>query len=179
MKRVIAPFCFMAGVCIGLGWVASSFRGACFIGSDGSWFVQAHAGTLSAGAVLKNGPPAIGLVASSDWTLTPCAISNDERPAFLFLGAHGDHFQWVQFSYTALSQYGLVALDCPLWAPAVLLFSLSLLLSRRRKVPPRACPACGYDLRGASSDRCSECGSPITDSRIEEAMRSTTRRRSR
>ena len=28
---------------------------------------------------------------------------------------------------------------------------------RKRVVPP-LCPNCGYDLRGATSDRCSECG---------------------
>lgn len=31
---------------------------------------------------------------------------------------------------------------------------------RRRRSRLNLCPACGYDLRGADSDRCSECGAP-------------------
>ena len=42
-----------------------------------------------------------------------------------------------------------------------------------RKAPQ--CPKCGYDLRGSSTGRCSECGYRPTNLELREAARATTR----
>ena len=52
-----------------------------------------------------------------------------------------------------------------LWsAPAITLAltAVLFLIDRRRRIPAGCCRKCGYDLRGAVSDRCSECGAEIT-----------------
>lgn len=64
---------------------------------------------------------------------------------------------------------GVVGFDLgfPLWFPTTILCLLSIpamLALRRRYRPapqPGKCARCGYDLR-ASTDRCPECGTPIT-----------------
>jgi predicted amidophosphoribosyltransferase len=50
-----------------------------------------------------------------------------------------------------------------LWLPflAVLVPTAYLWHRDRRRTPMGHCPHCGYDLRGAVSPRCSECGEPI------------------
>ena len=42
-----------------------------------------------------------------------------------------------------------------------------------RKAP--RCPNCGYDLRGSSTRRCSECGYRATKLELREAAKATTR----
>lgn len=42
-------------------------------------------------------------------------------------------------------------------------------LVRRQRYPDGCCTACGYDLRGAAADRCSECGTPIV--RVADPIR--------
>lgn len=48
-----------------------------------------------------------------------------------------------------------------------------LLIARRRGRTRHQCPACGYDIR-ASTDRCPECGSPVSS---EQRPRATTEQR--
>lgn len=50
----------------------------------------------------------------------------------------------------------------PLWLPFLLVLLPTILLWwRDRRFPAGYCPKCGYDLRGAASSGCSECGKPI------------------
>lgn len=51
-----------------------------------------------------------------------------------------------------------------LWIPSLVLLGCATALfyaDRRRRIPAGCCRRCGYDLRGAVSDRCSECGTMI------------------
>jgi hypothetical protein len=64
------------------------------------------------------------------------------------------------------SSSGTVIVSVPLWilfllasAPTALLWYLD-----RRRFPPGHCERCGYDLTGNTSGRCSECGTPTSQS---------------
>ncbi len=79
--------------------------------------------------------------------LMPTAISWDFNPHFNLFSA---------LAPSARHQPYLIV-SIPLW-PFVIGTVLWLARNRER---PHACPTCGYDLRGAVWDRCSECGSSI------------------
>lgn len=61
------------------------------------------------------------------------------------------------------------------WAVALSLVATVGLffIDRRRRIPPGHCRKCGYDLRGAVSDRCSECGTLIAAEAARDAGRHT------
>lgn len=47
--------------------------------------------------------------------------------------------------------------------------SVASTIQSARRERRGACRNCGYDLRGASSDRCSECGSQLADDQADSA----------
>lgn len=53
----------------------------------------------------------------------------------------------------------------PLWIPffLVALPTVWLIIKDRRRILPEHCRRCGYNLKGNTSGRCSECGVPIID----------------
>jgi rubrerythrin len=53
----------------------------------------------------------------------------------------------------------LLAFALAMAAPANYLATLRR--RRRRRLAAGACPACGYDLRGAEHERCPECGEVV------------------
>jgi hypothetical protein len=68
-------------------------------------------------------------------------------------------FEWTNLDFKS-SYPGFIAI--PYWAIAILLAALSVFAvarwrSRRQRLLPGHCRACGYDLRG-SGDKCPECG---------------------
>lgn len=56
---------------------------------------------------------------------------------------------------------GIISLIIPLWIPFLLLVVPAIILWRRN-IPFGSgyCEECGYDLRGAVSEVCTECGAP-------------------
>jgi hypothetical protein len=83
------------------------------------------------------------------------------------LGGRSYEALGVLLCYGPVDTYGsfFVVAVIPYWGLLVLGALLpvlrSRLLLRRRRRPPGACPACGYDLR-ATPDRCPECGTVPT-----------------
>lgn len=58
----------------------------------------------------------------------------------------------------------LILIFVPAWlltALAVIAAAILFSIDRRRQPPAGQCRTCGYDLRGAVSDHCSECGTEI------------------
>ena len=68
-------------------------------------------------------------------------------------------YDWAPYLYVArLNSHVII----PLWPVfAILIVVWIYLYVRARNLSPAKCTQCGYDLRGAVSDRCSECGAPI------------------
>jgi hypothetical protein len=65
---------------------------------------------------------------------------------------------------------GRNAIQVPMWlATLTILGIVALMISRRRAVSKWACPVCEYDLRGNTSGKCPECGTPSTESQIRKA----------
>ena len=73
---------------------------------------------------------------------------------------------WLRGKWEAISvdsQFYWVSV--PAWSPLLattVATAVLFIIDRRRRIAPGHCRKCGYDLRGAVSDRCSECGTMIT-----------------
>lgn len=80
---------------------------------------------------------------------------------------HGPRYEWhFLLNHGHYGSHGSIEqwdVDAPHWTVAVaslLLPTARLLFALRKPYPEGRCLVCGYDLR-ASTDRCSECGTPI------------------
>ncbi len=71
---------------------------------------------------------------------------------------------------TMLEQYDILYAIAALVAMTFLAYDARRVYRhvKRRRRPPATCPACGYDLRGSTTDRCSECGAVIPEAVGEE-----------
>lgn len=75
--------------------------------------------------------------------------------------------------------YAVERVTFPLWIPFALLSFYPAVsvpaaaLRRRRRRRRGLCVRCGYDLKGASGERCSECGTTRPPDRLREAISET------
>ena len=71
-----------------------------------------------------------------------------------------DHQYFHLFRFDYRHDFTGLEVSFPLWLPAVMLTAVGIwgCLATRHRFPTGACQACGYDLQGTTSDRCSECG---------------------
>ncbi|GMU80443.1 MAG: hypothetical protein AMXMBFR47_03140 [Planctomycetota bacterium] len=67
----------------------------------------------------------------------------------------------VELSFYGPGGYsaGVMCFVVPL---VVVSYLVTRYIVRRHRYPEGCCASCGYDLRGAAGDRCSECGAPIS-----------------
>lgn len=62
--------------------------------------------------------------------------------------------------YAQIAKSSVLHFD--LWLPLVLAALMAVFTMPRRPRLPGHCAACTYDLRGNTSKRCPECGTPFT-----------------
>jgi hypothetical protein len=63
--------------------------------------------------------------------------------------------QWLNMSRAARTEYSITI---PLWCPFVAIAVPTLFVTLSRPSRSGLCPKCGYDLTGAPSSTCPECG---------------------
>jgi hypothetical protein len=76
-------------------------------------------------------------------------------PSGAYLNRFPPDFKWLPES--GFRPMGL-SLAIPLWPLVMGLGAASVIACRRAPRSPTACPACGYEMQGASGSRCPECG---------------------
>lgn len=103
------------------------------------------------------------------WPFTGFVVAGElllSLPAGIFTG----HFyailnpgdDWADLFESSAMAFGILA--APFVGLVAFVLGAAFEQARRNRQSPFACPNCGYDLRGAASDRCSECGEPIPPS---------------
>lgn len=129
-----------------------------------AWYVFLFCGSVETAYVTH---PGEGISDDLDeyWYEPGLFISSDalrmSQPAYSYNWSYGA--LWPEFTWGGESLGGDTHLSVPLWMPLALigLPTARLWWRDRRRGRAGCCAACGYDLTGNVTGRCSECGAEV------------------